>query len=488
MITAKHTHYEITDYYLGDCPMLEYDLSTTETISTGRRKWIATEKYFDYQADTHVLYVPRGYDINKLVRYTGQTVYIDDTCNSPAVCHYTITTPPLNNFQREAIRFLSGKEEYKWTMPYSQLVLSIPTRSGKTYCTIVAGALLEKKLLIIVKSIDLRDQWIDDIINYTGLSNSDIGLLDSSATIEKCRTKLSRKLKNNCVYLTTVQTMHSYLKRYSPEMLNEAIDKLGIGIKVFDEAHKEFRNILKIDYALNVWKTFYITATFGRSAYTENAVFQKCFDKVAMMKKRNEEQRKHTIYLAIMFCSRLNPMEEMNIFQGTRFNRFEYIDYELRERPSLLLENMSKIIDTIIIKGKMDGKILILSSSKASCDAFYDFMKQKLPDYSCCVHYDGNKQENFRDYGVICATPQMLGTGMTIPGLRFILNTEPTSSKINVVQYAGRLAEYAPDKDTYYIEFIDKAFSKMEKWYKYRKSALSPLIKKAIVFDNTIMR
>lgn len=486
IIYAKHSHYLIPDYTLGDAPSLEEHLTRVSKIAYGRRKFYKSETYYHYDEENRKFYVPRGYDSVILANETGRYVMTDLNCNLPTSCRYQIKLPPLNDFQREAIRFLTGEEEYAWTKKHSQLVLSIPTRSGKTYCTIVAGSLLEKKLLIIVKSIELRDQWVGDIKEYTGLGDSHIKVLDSSATIDKVAGMSEKKLAEICIFLVNFQTLHSYIKRKGMEALNDAIASMGIGVKVYDEAHKEFKNILQVDYALNVWKTFYITATFGRSDYVENIVFQRSFDKVAKMKKRDETKRRHTHYLAIAYNAYADDWVKGEIFHGTTFNRFRYIEYEIE--AGILMDKLEWILVHLVVEKQLEGKILILSSSKWSCDQFYEFVHSLLPSYSACVHYDGNKTENFRDYGIICATPQMLGTGMTIPKLRIIINTEPTSSSVNVVQYFGRLAEYAPDLDTYYVELFNKAFDKMMKWYRIRKNALKMLAKSELLVDTTIVK
>lgn len=486
MIYAYHSHYELPNYHMGDCPSLENNLTMAMSINYGRRKFVKRESYYYYDDENQILYVPRGYDGAILAQEANRYLKTINDCNEPSRCTYSIESQPLNDFQREAIRFLSGVEEYLWTEKHSQLVLSIPTRSGKTYCAITAGSILAKKMLIIVKTIDLRSQWIDDILKYTQLTKDNIGVIDSSASLDRFAGKSARKLSNYCIFLVTIQTLHSYIKRNGFKATNDAIRELGIGIKVFDEAHKEFKNILMIDYALNVWKTFYITATFGRSGYAENAVFNRCFDKVAIMKKRDETKRKHTHMIAIAYNAYASDLLIGEIFRGSTFNRYRYIEHEIR--AGKLDEMVEWIIHHFIQEKQLEGKILILSSSKNSCDHFYDLAYDLLPAYTICVHYEGNKKEDFREYGIICATPQMLGTGMTIPGLRLIINTEPTSSTINVVQYFGRLAEYAPDKDTYYFEIFNKAFRKMMKWYNIRKKALKMIAKSIVLVDTTIIK
>ena len=57
-----------------------------------------------------------------------------------------------------------------------------------------------------------------------------------------------------------------------------------------------------------------------------------------------------------------------------------------------------------------------------------------------CSFYTGNKVDDYKSYDIISATSQMLGTGEDIPGLRFMLNTEPMASLPNTDQFSGRFS------------------------------------------------
>ena len=58
-------------------------------------------------------------------------------------------------------------------------------------------------------------------------------------------------------------------------MKTDIFIKLGIGIKIVDEAHLQYENTFSIDYSVNVKKNFYLTATFEQSDSKTNAVFHK---------------------------------------------------------------------------------------------------------------------------------------------------------------------------------------------------------------------
>ena len=145
-----------------------------------------------------------------------------------------------------------------------------------------------------------------------------------------------------------------------------------------------------------------------------------------------------------------------------------------------MLEVYQYFINLFIEKQKLEGKILVLSPKKESCDILKEYTEKLLPEYNTCVHYSGNKVDNFYPYGIIFATSKMLGTGNDIDGLRVIINMEPIRSPRNALQVFGRLREYSYDKDTYYVEIIDKSIPSVSSMYRDRKKLLGDLSKKFI--------
>ena len=103
-----------------------------------------------------------------------------------------------------------------------------------------------------------------------------------------------------------------------------------------------------------------------------------------------------------------------------------------------------------------------------------------------CSFYTDNKVDDYKEYDAINATSAMLGTGEDIPGLRFLLNTEPISSLTNTDQFSGRLRPYDNgNKPTYYVEFIDVGFPKLRDWYQKRKKLLEKKVKECFELDHT---
>lgn len=478
---AYNTHYEISEYNLGDVPRLEKHFSRWDPIIP---RYIP---YYYYDNERQVLYIPRGCDSNFIANVTGKPVTFVKKSKPKRKFIFTVGNLPRDNYQRKMIRFLVGEKEFTGLKGASQQVLSLPTRSGKTYITIASIAILEVRALIIVNSDDLRTQWRDEIIKHTQLQESNVMMIKGSEQIHRFSKGMDlAKYKDTYIFITTHRTLQNVVTGYGGQVLTDALEKLQIGIKVIDEAHIEFMNTLITDYFTDVWKTWYLTATFARSDSDENKIFQRAFDKVNKIAMVNPERKPSVILFMIGFCTSPTYFQNQEIcFRKRGFDRYAYIDYELNESDKLDLE-ISNILRLVIETKRLEGKILILASSIEACEHFERLVKDIYPSYSVCCHTSKNKIEDFREYGVICSTRQMLGTAMTIPKLRVIINTEPSSSNVNPIQTIGRLDVYEGGLDTYYFYVMDIAFSKVHNMFTKLAELLKSVVKQVVVRDDTV--
>lgn len=475
-VRAYNTHYELINYEMEDCPRIEKDFRTWDKLT------YKFNPYYYYDEARKVLYIPRGYSEAIVSDQTGRPVEKYETGKPKTSVNFTMKSLPRDDYQAKMIRFLIGDTEFRYLKNAHQQVLTIPTRSGKTFCTIAAIAALHVKALIIVNRDMLREQWASEITQHSNLPMTHICLIKESEFFNPDEKKDSRKFRFKYIFITTHRTIHNAIERYGIAAIQHTVEYLDIGVKVIDEAHLEFRNTLMTDYAVNVWKNFYLTATFARSDAQENFIFQKAFNHVAKIAEKNPERQKSVKLFMIGFRTKPSYIEnQMICYRKTGFSRHSYIKYEL-ERPDLDRVVMM-ILDTLINKKRIEGKILLLSSQTTSCDYFEEVIHDYFPSYSVCSHHSKHPVENFRDYGIICATPGMVGTGTTIPKLRAVINTEPMASTVNTIQIFGRLDVYAPGFDTFYFLVSDLGFDKVARMFSKSKQTLAPHAKEIIEWN-----
>lgn len=473
---AYNTRYEIHDYELGSIPRLENDMSVWDKNLYLPRTMHYDPKYY-YDEENCILYIPRGYNLMKMESLVGKSAVIKNECSNRDKVSFSVTAPPKNDAQKEGVRFLTGMGEYKKLRKESQLILSLPTGTGKTYCAISACSILETRVMVVVGTDDLRKQWAAQILKFTNLSSSSIYMINGTKSIDRLCNMKRRQFEEYVFFITTHSSLRAYVKNNGFGSLDALLDKFGIGVKIIDEAHLQYLNTMFVDYSTNVWKTFYLTATFSQSTENVDEMFQKAFNSVYKLKLQ-PTSRKHVIWWRVKFSSRSNAIEKTFIKNSRGFNRYNYIEYEMDK--GVLRDVFEKLIRLFIEKMKLEGKILVLSAKQESCEYYRSVLKEIYPEYSSCVHYTGNKVDDFTQYGVIFATSGMLGTGQDIADLRAIINLEPISSKRNTVQIVGRLREYSEDKDTYYVEPIDISLPVVTRMVAKREDALKDIVKEAI--------
>ena len=278
-IHAFNTHYEIYDYEMGENVELERALTY--------RDFQAYTDYPKYMYDTanQTLYVPRGFDPVILEQWNGRPVTVEPNKTNVANITYSMKRPPRDETQKKAIRFLTGDGEFSSLRMNSQKVLIMPPSSGKTYCAISAIQQMGMRAIVIMHTQTLKEQWIEKFAEFTSMGGPNVIEISSSDQLH--RYMKNRPSVNQKVFITTRKLLVSYCDRYGITALSAVFERMGIGIKIFDEAHKEYARTLFIDYITNVKFTFYLTATFQLSNYGDNRVFQRAFNIVPKLKIRN---------------------------------------------------------------------------------------------------------------------------------------------------------------------------------------------------------
>lgn len=459
-IRVNHTSITVPNYNLGDSDKIEGMLSV----------WNDAYYRFDnigfcYNEDKKELLLPRGLDLSYLENHFQMPLQIEYTPDPHAPASYRLKTEPRSDIQRKSISFLLGEGNFAYTRKHSQLTLNLDTGDGKTYCVIAALTFMKTKSMIITHTDSIKNQWKSSLLKMTDIDEKYIFNIDGSSTIKKILKldKLPYK-----VYLVNHRTIQSYAKKHGWEKIAELFKKLEIGAKVFDEAHLEFENLLKVDLHTNTKKTFYLTANFERSDYKENRVFSLCFKNIAKYGRETKvEKRRHIIYVPVMFNSK-PALDQRADMKGRRgwFDKNKYSDY-LINKPVFydVLKWLVEFFETI------DGKFLVMMPKINATEAVHDYLSNIFENKTVGVYnsqVSDEEKEKAINMDIISSTPKSLGTGNDIPNLRFVINAEPYTSPITANQASGRLREYGEDQYTFYIEIIDKGFPDIVNMYKKR--------------------
>jgi superfamily II DNA or RNA helicase len=423
------------------------------------------------------LLLPRGTSISRLENICDvKAKYIQESDPSELMSRkFYPVYEPRNDVQKESIEFLTGKQH--------QLALNLKTGIGKTYCVAYAVTKLNEKALIITPNESIKQQWINtfirmfdyrpkDLMNIAG-SNIMAGLVDGS-------------VEERNVYFVNHQTLRSYMTTTNGYQLHEFFKRIKVGIKVYDESHMDFANILLMDYYSNTNRTWYITATFDRSEKTESECFKRAFNSVETYGDIESSKLvdKHVVYHVVKINSRISPKDRSRVIGYAGMTAASYGKYAFLGDPNntaynAILEILNKVKD-------VEGKVLIFVPLIEAVDEVVRKLKKDVPDKSVAAYHSKctkEEKESAEKKDIIVSTIKSCGTGRDIPGLRVLICCEPVASKVVAEQMIGRLRPYGEGKDTYFWDIVDICLAPINWWWKARYKKIQDLVKKTVYID-----
>ena len=480
---VRHGYISLPDYNIGDCPELEKRLSYYDK---------ALFKYFPigyfYNEDTRELRIPSGVDSNMVSRLTGRWIDMSYTPDKYSESLYVLKVEPKNDLQRDAICFIIGEGCYENTKKYSQLSLVLDTGEGKTYCVIAALTILKHKAIVISKTKKIRSQWSDKILQYTRLKKSDILIVDSGKIIDAILSS-TEPLKYK-FYTIIHRTIGAYAKIHGWDKIHEFFRRIEVGTAIFDEAHEEFRNTVKILCNSNIKKTLLVTADFKRNDFRENALYQNTFKSIPKYKQTErtgkDDSKKHITVLYYLYDSKPSTASQLACKGHRGFDVHELAKYQINtDRELLPILNLH--VDYFL--NKIKSRIFIFISSIEGCDYIKDSLSEAFPNKKIGVYHskvsNSMKQDYLESADVIVTTFKSLGTGTDETSFDVVINLEYFSSDITANQVAGRLRK-KEGKNSYFVELINMGFSEIASQYKKRKNFYSKKCGAVKVIDKRI--
>ena len=476
-IVATNTAIIVNDYNMGDCPKLEQTFSVWDPIT---HKLVPFGMYYD--KENKRLYVPRGIDLWWIRGCFEEKYYTREIHHQyKEIPDIKIQYKPRDEQQISALQFMCGINEYEQNAEINQLSVNLNTGKGKTYCSIATIGFFKIKSMIITASNTLLSQWKDEILKYTNLQDKDIIQIKGSDNINMILSGNSQKANNASIYLCSHGTLRSFGDNYGWDKVYELFKYLGIGLKFFDEAHTNFDNMVMIDYFTNVFRTYYVTATPGRSNFRENRIYQVSLKNVPDIDLFDADKDPHTNYIAIKFNSKPTPMDISKCKNQYGLDRMKYIDY-LTKKPEFY--SMLRVIMELVIK--CNGRVLMYIGTNEGILRVYKWISNNYPEFLGDIGIfssllPNSDKLNEKKKKLLLSTTKSAGLGEHIEGLKMtILLAEPFKSEILARQTLGRTR----DDNTTYIELVDLGFRYTKKFY-YNKLPIFNKYAKSV--SDTIM-
>ena len=322
-----------------------------------------------------------------------------------------------------------------------------------TFCSGVGLCKFGLKTLIIMHRDSLRNQWNKSLFQMSGLSSEYVHEISSSDEIVGI---INGDIKYDYdVYLMTHATFRAGIRRISSmKDIRKLTKNLGIGFKIVDEAHLEFRDTLLMDFCFNVKRNLYLTATDGRSSREENSIFKHVFANAVYYRPsallNSAIPKRWTEYISVCLNTHCKPnIYRYRVAGGRGMNPASYGKWVIQyDKNKSHFKCCCDLLRMIYDKDEYAKVIIFMPLIDLCSDLAYFITKRLNYDDSFRLDLDvrtinskNSKSENLenRKADVIVTTIASCGTGTDIPGVTAIINCSPFKSAITMQQVFGRI-------------------------------------------------
>ncbi len=163
----------------------------------------------------------------------------------------------IRKYQRQAAENFIGSPD----APGGSGVVVLPCGAGKTIVGIFAMSLLQRRTLILVTNVTAAHQWKKEILDKTGIPESDIGEYSGE----------QKEIKP--VTLATYQILTYRKKKTDPFVHYEIFNSENWGLIIYDEVHLLPAPVFKFTAELQARRRLGLTATLVREDGHEEDVF-----------------------------------------------------------------------------------------------------------------------------------------------------------------------------------------------------------------------
>ena len=358
---------------------------------------------------------------------------------------------------------------------------------SKTFCSGVGLCKYGVKTLIIMHRDSLRQQWIESLYKMNGFTSNEVHEIRDSE--ELYQIAHNQHEFDYDVYLMTHATFRAGMKRIgNMKDASNITRNLGIGLKIIDEAHLEFRDTLMMDFVFNVKRNLYLTATDGRSSRDENSIFRHVFSNTVFYKPstllNTNHPKKWVEYTVVEINTHVNPaIYKYRVAGGRGMSSASYGKWVIQKDKNQTHFKVIRELLRIIYERDPQSKVLVFVPLIELCTECAYFLNKELNyddtfEYSLdikTINSKNSKYENEQNKraDVIVTTIQSCGTGTDIPGITGVIACTVFKSPITCEQVMGRMRYCG--KTCYYYDVYDSSVFMDSVFVKLRKKTFSKL-------------
>jgi len=434
---------------------------------------------FDFSAFTIInkdLYFPASISLISIKGYFPEKQIIENYKSSAKTqqCLFNMIYPPRDDLQKKALVFLL---KLKKDNKNRQRFLSLGTGSGKTFVSISFISAMKKNAMIIVDTLSLAFQWKREFLKHTDLKKEDIRILSGKETIEKEKEKHDGK-----IYIAIHRTLGNLISE-NKNSINSLMNKLKIGIRIFDESHVEFKNICLINSLSNVEYTLYLTATPNRSNFNDDNLYGKVFGKVPYFNGKEDAIPKyHTVVLY-----KINSQPDLNTKLGIKtrygFSSARWARYLENDAYEIFFSSVEQLIEKFSLLKRNKKIAIVLPTISLIKKLKLDLEELYKIDVGIFIgEIKKDKRIEELKKSVILTNASIFDKAIDVTDLEILINYTSFASVVKTEQIIGRL-RYTKGQSAIFIDVTDYGFNECIKQSKIRKRFYKKKAKKIIEIE-----
>lgn len=427
---VRHRRNEITGYYIEDDPGIKSSCFIT---------------YLHGNQFIQSLFP--DYEIVELPKKIGRKLSEDFALNAditPTDVQYGIIHEIIN----------SSVNRHQWFVYLSQ-------GYGKTLLSVYLISIFHTRALIMCYSTEILLQWMKTFNKKTTINMSRVLLIDSSALLTKIY-KNTFPTHEYDIFMCTPKLLTGYGAKYGYTRIPNILEKMGVGVKIFDEAHRNIANIVKINAFTSIDKTIYLSGDFGQSNPVKEKLYYAMFHSVQVIKPPEDviNTLKYTVAIIMEYDSEPTPTEITSVYTRRGFSFYNYMKYQFKKK--IFFDTLYYILDIIHRTNTGGYKTLILVNLISQCDELYDLITTQYGDKHRIGKFHGKVSEEHKEFSreyadIIIATYQSFGTGIDVSSIKYVVSTS-VCTKIDDNQAAGRARPLSDGSDAFYFMMCDRGF------------------------------
>ena len=378
----------------------------------------------------------------------------------------------IDSFREAQTEIINNIEDHL----YKQRVwfVNLQTGIGKTVLSAYLSTVINYKTWILCFSDDILNQWVKTYLNNTDIDPSKI-LKVTGSIIDKI---LAGEIdpEEFDVFLCTPTLLDRLGSRRSDYgKIDDLFRKCHIGLMIYDEAHRNVSNIVKITSVTDVKYQIYLSADFGQGSYEKELMYKEIFKSVPILTPNEELQKsmKYTKLIIVDYNTYPNEIEKEEPFNKYGYSAELYMQYQFKK--GTIQKAIIHVINSAL-KANDGYRILVLFNNIAHVDEMYLLLRDKYPNIDVGRFYGSmsnkKEKEHSKDHSkIIVATYGSFSTGLDASNIKYVLSTNQCN-KVADNQSAGRARPLSDGSDAMYFMFVDNGFPYCRKKLKVRLSYL----------------